>query len=293
MKKLNLFIPLLVPAAFLVLSGCAALKSTGGKTGTELTYHMNPGQSYTMTTEGSTVITTENSGQSVTIDMNSRNETIYRALAVNPDGTLTFEMEYKTMKQTAQTPMGDNETDFSTWTGKKTRFNVSPRGTLSELSGFDQLPEIITATGEKVTGVMVQQSIGNQFFELPDHPVKIGDSWTAKATYDIPYGEGALKQEETTIFTVLEKVNINGLECLKINGQGTGTLSGEFEQQGMKLELSRDTKTTGTIYFAIEKGIYVSLESTSAATGQVYIPSASITIPQSINSKLSLKVVFN
>jgi hypothetical protein len=293
MKTSKLFLTLLVPVAFLVLSGCASLKSTGGKSGTELNYHLNPGQSYTMITEGSTSILTEAGEQSVTVDMNSSNETIYRAFAVNRDGTVILEMEYKDLKQTAKTPMGDNETDYSNWIGKKTRVNLSPKGALSEYSGFDQLPEIITATGEKVSGDMVQKSIGNQFFELPDHPVKIGESWTAKTSYDIPYGGGILKQQETTTFTVMERAKNNGLDCLKINVVGTGNLSGEFEQQGMQLELTRDTKSTGVIWFAIEKGMYVSLESVSTATGQVYVPAASMTIPQSTSAKLSLKVLFN
>lgn len=293
MKKIKPFLHLLVPLAFVVLSGCAALKSTGGKAGTEINYRMNPGQVFTMTTEATTVITTKNSGQTVTVDMASMNETLYRALAVNPDGTLTLEMEYKNMKQTAKTPMGDGETDFSTWTGKKTRFNISPRGALSEYAGFDQLPEITTATGEKVNGDMIQKSISTQFFELPDHPVRIGESWTVKTTNDIPYGGGTLKQEETTTFTVLEKVNMEGMDCLKINAEGTGKLSGVFEQMGTQLELTRDSKSTGTIYFAVEKGMYIFLESTSASKGQVYVPAAAMTIPQDISSKMSLKVNFN
>jgi hypothetical protein len=292
MKKFKLSSGLLVPAAFLVFSGCATLKSTGGKSVTELTYRMNPGQEFTMTTEATTVITSENNGETYTVDMNSMNETLYRALAVNPDGTLTLEMEYKNMKQTAKTPMGDSETDYSTWTGKKTRVNISPQGALSEYGGFGQLPEITTATGEKVNGDMVQKSISNQFFELPDHPVKIGDSWTATTTNDIPYGGGTLKQEETTVFTVSEKVKKDGLDCLKISAEGTGKVSGEFEQQGMQIELTRDTKTTGTIWFAVEKGMYISMESTSASRGEAYIPAAAITIPQNISSRMSLKVVF-
>jgi hypothetical protein len=133
----------------------------------------------------------------------------------------------------------------------------------------------------------------NQFFELPDHPVKIGEAWTVKSNLDIPYGGSSLKQEETTIYTASEKVEKDGLACLKIEFTSTAKLSGELEQQGTKLELTRETKSTGTIWFAIEKGMYISMEVAATAAGQVYVPAASVSIPQEITSKMIVAVIFN
>jgi len=135
--------------------------------------------------------------------------------------------------------------------------------------------------------------MANQFAELPEHPVKTGDTWTTNNSYEFPYSGGTLKQEETAVYTVAEKVNKDGLECLKLDVSGVEKLSGKFEAQGTEVEMTRETKSTGIIYFAIEKGMYVSMEYTSKGSSQIYVPAASMTIPQEIKSKVTLAVVFN
>jgi hypothetical protein len=293
MKKLAQSSCIFLMVVLFISAGDAAAKSASAKKTVELAYKWSSGLAFTLKTEGSTEIKTDQMGQVITIDINSSAESRYSTINGTKDGITEVEQEFKAMKQSAKTPMGDNDTDFSSWMGKKVQFNLSQQGALSNFSGFDLLPEITSAVGEKVNGELIKGSMKNQFFELPDHPVKIGEAWTVKNSLDIPYGGSTLKQEETTIYTATEKVDKDGLACLKIDFTSTANLSGELEQGGNKLELTRETKSTGTIWFAIEKGMYVSMEVTATATGQVYVPAASVSIPQEIKSKLTVAVLFN
>ncbi|MCX6226542.1 MAG: DUF6263 family protein [Bacteroidia bacterium] len=292
MKKLIPFLVIFLLAVLLIAAIDASAKSASGKKTVVLTYKMSPGLSFTMKTEGSTEIKTDQMGQVITVEMNSSAEALYHTIDGTKDGIADIEQEYKAMKQSAKSTMGENETDFSSWIGKKVQFNLSQQGALSNFRGFDLLPEITSAVGEKVNGDLIRESMKNQFFELPDHPVKIGESWTVKTNINIPYGGSTLKQEENTIYKASEKVEKNGLVCLKIDFSSTAKLTGVLEQQGNQLELTRDTKSTGTIWFALEKGMYISMEVDAAATGQIYVPAASVTIPQEIKSKMAVAVVF-
>jgi hypothetical protein len=293
MKKFTSTALLFLPALLLFSTVNANGRSTPGKDKYDLSYKMSTGESFSLKTEASTVMITSQGGQDMTVEMSSANETLCRVLAASPEGIMNMQMEYKSMKQSAKSPMGDNDTDYSSWIGKKVQFSLTPKGTVSDYTGFDQLPTISGATGEKITGEMTQKGMINQFFELPDHAVKKGDTWTVATSTDIPYASSTLKSEVSTVYTVGEKVKMDGLDCLKIDAVSTQKLSGEFEQQGTQIELTRDTKSTEVIYFALEKGMYISIEATSVGNTQIYIPAAAMTIPQEIKSKQSLKVAFN
>jgi hypothetical protein len=293
MKKLIPLLLILLSAALVFSTSQVTAKSAPGKKTVELSYKMSAGQTYNMISESSTSIKTEQMGESINVEMKTSNDVIYRVLEAKPDGIMNYEVEYKAMTQSAKSPMGDNESDFSAWIGKKVQFSLTPRGVLSDFKGFDLLPDISSATGEKVTGAMTQKNMINVFFELPDHPVKMGETWTVKTSEDIPYAGSTLKSEVSTTYTATETVKKDGLNCLRIDAIGVQKLTGKFEQQGTELELTRDTKSVEVIYFAIDKGMYLSIEATSTGASQIYVPVASMTIPQEITSSQTVKVTFN
>jgi hypothetical protein len=293
MKRNYLILMVLLPAALALTTGCASLKSGGGKAGIVLAYKMEPGKSFTLKTEGSNLITTDQMGQTVEVETISANETRYTILARSAEGNTDIELEFKNLSQTVKSPMGENKTDYSSWIGKKVRFSLSPVGEPSGYSGFDQLPEISTATGEKLSGKIMELSMGEIFMNVPDHPLKIGETWTINKTRDIPYGSNTLKNEETIVCTLAGREKVNGLECARITTAGTEKLSGKLEQQGMELELTRETKSTGTLLFAIDKGMYVLVDGTSTATGDIYVSSMGVTVNQSIAGKMKVETVFD
>lgn len=293
MKRIHVVMLMLLPAALVLTTGCASLKSAGGKAGIQLAYQMVPGKSFTIKTEGSNVITTDQMGQTVKMETVSANETRYTPSTGSPEGKTDMELEFKALSQTVNSPRGENKTDYSSWIGKKVRFSLSSKGATSDYSGFDQLPEISTATGEPLTGKIMEMSMSEIFMELPDHPLKIGESWTITKTRDIPYGSSTLKNEETIVCTLAGKEKVNGLECARITTAGTEKLTGKLQQQGMELELTRETKSSGTLLFAIEKGMYVLVDGSSTASGDIYVSAMGITVTQSITGKMKVETVFD
>jgi hypothetical protein len=292
MKKLLHVYGLLMPLMILLISGCALQKSAGGKQGVLLTYKAELGKSFTVTSQMNSSVITEQMGESIEVEIASKSQMVYRPLAVHNGGLMQMEKEMKAMEQTSKNPMGDGSTDYSSWIGKKVSFQVSPVGTVSAITGLDQFKPIVSTTGETLGSDYIERTLKNEFIKLPDHPVKAGETWTLQDTMEIPIGGGIIRQEESVTYTVAEKVTLDGMECIRILVEGTGKMSGELEQQGMTLEITRTTKTTGVLYFALEKGFFHSMEYTSNALGEVYIPVASMSIPQKVTSKISLSTVF-
>ena len=82
----------------------------------------------------------------------------------------------------------------------------------------------------------------------------------------------------------------DGFECLKIGVSGVSKLSGDFEQGGTPLYIERETQSSGTLYFAHKKGMFISIETESRGEGVINVPSAGFDIPQTITSKSSVTV---
>jgi hypothetical protein len=286
--SLSLFLPIFI---LVISSGCASLKKTAGG-GYDLSYKMSAGDSFTMKTIGTTTILMNAQGQDIDIDGKSSNETTYKVTEVRPDGSLRMEMVYVSMSQSTQTPMGDSDADYSAWIGKKTQFTLSPKGVLSEFAGFDQLSPVSSSMGETVNGDQIMKGLNGIFFKLPDHPVNIGESWTDTTNDEVPLGDNKISRQVETTYTVSGIEKKDGQECLKIDVVSNQKMSGELEQQNMQMKMTRDTKSTGAVYFAPKKGFYVSADYASTAKGEVDIPAAGATIPQNITSNTTITNTF-
>lgn len=293
MKKLPQTLKLLAPAMLLLLSGCAMQKSATGTQDILLKYHASPGKSFTVNSNMSTVVVTEQMGESMEVAISSASESVYKINSVQDDGTMLMEKEFKSMTQENKNPMGDTSSDFSTWIGKKTGFQVTPAGEVSKITGLDQFPDVVAASGETLNGDYLESTLKNDFIKLPNQPVKKGFSWAVPDTMEVEVNGGNLKQDGSTTYTIGDKVTREGVECIQILVDGTSKMTGEMEQQGMTLEITRETKTTGTLYFALGKGYFQSMDYSATALGEVYIPMASMSIPQNMTTKVSLSTVFD
>ena len=206
---------------------------------------------------------------------------------------MEVEMEFVKMAQSIESAAVSGDTDYSGLLGKKAKFKLDEQGNASDLRGFDELPDISNATGEIITGEMYKTIAKQVFFRLPDHPVKIGDTWTNEENSDMPYGGGTLKTESSTVYVVLEKLEVDGMACVKLDVVGKSKTTGEFQQGGMDLVMDRNAITTGHVIFAINEGMFLSMQMDSKTHGIIDVPIASIQIIQDISSDTSIEVNFN
>jgi hypothetical protein len=291
MKTRKLLYPLILTAITILGSNCAIFKKSADNGPFTLRYKFSPGQEFVITSDVKSDFVTEQMGQSMSVDMGSKTVLGFNVLAQEED-TYRIEMEFADMEQTVDSPMGGGETDYSELMGKKTSFSVGGTGETDNLEGFAELPTITNASGETINGEMYEQVVGASFSKLPEEPVKPGDSWEDSFSRDMPYGGGTLKTEAQYTYLVSEKVNIDGEDCLRIEITGSGKTSGTFEQQGMLIGIDRTSKSTGHMFFAYKKGMYLSSEVISKTDGIVNIESMGMEIPQTINSTTKTTVEF-
>jgi len=280
----------------LLVFSCAAKQSEpwgNAEKGFVLTYHVDPGTKFTITSTGTTEMVSDQMGNEVVVLIDGGGEDAYEVITGGNETGMTLEMEYKARSQNLDSPQGSASTDFSEVLGKIVKYTVSPVGKVDGLEGFDELPEIMSASQEKITKEIWELGAKASFPMLPEKAVKFGDTWTDSDEQDLPASGGTLKIISSSTYTLVEEAVKDGFDCVKIEVANTVTMNGTMEQQGMPLKITRETKGTETIYFAYKKGMYLSRETGSKAEGIVTVESMGIEIPQNITGKGAVTVKFS
>lgn len=279
-----------VALALFILAGCAArkVKPWGDpQTGLILQYRMPENQ----------VLKYQSSGE-MTMDM----EVLGQAMEVKADETLAFTIKSKGMKEnnyllqvtidsmstSISTAQGELVPDTSSVPGKSFDMTFSPLGEELDVSGAESIqyesePGNISNMAPKFQAV---------FPNLAGRPVKIGDTWTTKdiVTETSSKGEAVISVESLNTLEGFDVVD--GLECVRIKAEFTGTIEGKSEPEpGVQLESEGDFKGTETWYFAYKEGIYVKTTSSGTAEMTATAAAQGITIPITRVFKNELKLV--
>lgn len=238
----------------IILTGCAARRYMWGdlKTGLILQYRMQENQALEYQSSEEFTQNIEISGQSVEVQMNRTS-----AFSVNSKGfkgnNHQLEITIDSMNFSIVSPQGEISPDMSTVNGKSFDMILSRLGKEQNLSGAETIQYEIMP-GNKRSIVTTFQTI---FPDLPDRPVKIRDTWTAKDTISDKTGN-----EEVLI--VIEGINtlegietVNGLECIKITAPLKGTYTGKGKAQGVDFVSEGEIEGISTWYFAYKKGLLV------------------------------------
>lgn len=286
MKKtlLSISLLLLVLAAMFSLS-TAAEKASAAEKLYELKYQLKPGTKFVMVSTGTTESVTDQMGTEVVANIESEGTDTYVVLSSDKEKGMSLELEMGERTQDISSDMGSASADFSELVGKKVKFVLLSDGEVEGFEGFDELPEVTTASGDVLTKDLYILGVKGSFAKLPDKPVKFGDTWSDVQGEDVPLGGGTLRSDNETVYTLVEEVEKDGYACLKIEFTDKSKLSGDFEQQGQLLTLDRETTTKGNLYFAYEIGMFVLYETEAKAEGIIFVPSAGIEIPQTITTK--------
>lgn len=256
----------------------------------ELKYQLAKGTKITMISSGEVNSVTDQMGTEVLTDIYGEAEDIYVVLSADKEKGLTLEQEFGERSQDMDSVEGSESTDFSELIGKKVKFILLQNGKVEGFEGFDGLPEITTSGGEELNEETYILAVKTTFPLLPDKPVKIGDTWSDTHVLDIPQGGGVLKLENNFTYTLIEEMEKDGFDCLKIEMTGTSRISGDFEQNGMPLSIERESTSSGTIYFAFKEGMLISSESESLGEGIINVLEYGLEIFQTITTKGSLTV---
>ena len=146
---------------------------------------------------------------------------------------------------------------------KPFRFSITPRGNLLQFTppkpgriGFGEL-EIFDSIVANI-----ELSYANLYPKLPDHPVTVGDSWTATYTYNVPYNmantTGTI--EITSTYTIKKTKKVNGALCFEIEEKSQSQVHMYRTYGDLSFIDNGTSNSKGKLFFDYERGLIMKYE---------------------------------
>jgi hypothetical protein len=277
MKTKNLhFVSLALVVAFmLAFSGCASKKELGSlETGMIMKYQASPEKElmYTGSFEFEQNMTVRE--QEYSVQAMAKQDFKMRPL-VHKGDDLMYEVTIEDMSSSITAPQGEHSGDMKNVIGKSFSLTLSPQGKELDFSGAEN----ITYNYGMGESKSLASDIQAFFPDLPDHPVKPGDSWESVDDIVEKGGSGQINLVFNHTHTFEKLETFNGYECMKINDVFTGTLDGKGAEQGMELVTKGELSGSGTWYYAYKEGILVSQAIEGQGTTNTEVVGQDMNIP--------------
>lgn len=270
MFKKNLIVVSSLALVVLLLVGCSSQKALWGnkKDGFTLTYRMSPDQSlrYVASGEQKTAFTMMGSDQ-VTVTTLKNDYTIVSTTQNDPN--LQLAVTINDFVNNSESPQGVFNVDASPVIDKSFNVIVSPLGQELEFDGIDDLQLDFGSQNGGVQDVLNYYRF--MFPDVPDHPVKIGESWVTVDEFVGPAGNMEVTVNAKNTHTLEGVEVVNGEELLKIALVSESVIAGKGEQDGAGVALAAEGQENGVWYFANKKGVFAKSESVMKMTGTVQI----------------------
>lgn len=274
--------------AICILAGCAVKTANvwgDPETGLILQYRMpeNLALKYQSSTEMTQ--TMDVMGQTIDVDIDSSGAFTVKSKGQKENNhqlTVTIDL----MKIFIASPQDEIIPDMSTVNGKSFEMILSPLGKELELIGADAI-QYESPDGTKNISADFQDT----FPDLADKPVKIGDKWPFDSTITDTYSTGESKLHFEGMNTLEGFENVNGMECVKISVDVTGTSEGKGEAQGMEVVSVGEIVGKSTWYFAYKEGIFVKMITEGTAEGTITVSAQNLEIPLTRKFRMEVELV--
>jgi hypothetical protein len=292
MNKRNMQTCLMLLPVFLaigMLAGCAAKSAPvygDPQTGVILQYQMPEGQVLKYDSWGETHQVSDVMGQTIETDISSSNAFTVESKGKKEDNhQLTIHIDGMSLK--IQSTQGELEPDMSTVIGKSFDMVLSALGKEVELIGADAIEYDLGPEGTR----NIASGFQDIFPNLAGRAVKVGDTWPDESTITekSDRGEAIISFTGTSTFVGFE--TIDGMDCVKVSTEGTGSIEGKGEQQGIELITSGEIKGTTTWFFAYKDGIFIKQTTEGTVEGTIDVPSQGIQIPFTRETSAEIKLV--
>ena len=275
-----------------IIIGCAAKKSFWGdeKTGFILNYQLKPDQVWNYQINSTENTNMEQMGQTIDIESNSMIKYTVRGNGLNEQKNLLSTITIDTINVVAKGMGGERTVDMSPFIGKSFGLTFSPKGDELEFSGVDTIVVDLGMTqGGKQTP---RNSFRTVFPDLPDEPVKIGETWTDKDTTTV--NQSGMKIDVTTDgkHKLEGYETVDGIECLKISSKTAGIMDGAGQTMGMDMNFEGDIDGKSTFYFAYKTGTFIKVITESFMEGTIAISGpTNMTMPITVESKSTINLL--
>ena len=232
----------------------------------------------------------EQMGQPMEIVTNSFTGYTITGKGVNKQKNLIASVAIDTMNIVAKMMGRENSADTEPVIGKSFGLSFTPKGKELKLEGADtiQIDIAVPGAGKQSVESMFRNLLPN----LPEQPIKIGESWVENDTMSMKQGGMDINTVIQSTHTLEALETIDGMECLKFATTYKGTLDGEGEQMGANLNFEGDLEGNGTWYFALKQAMFVKSNTENFMEGTIAVSgAATMTIPMSQETKSAVKLV--
>ncbi len=203
-------------------------------------------------------------GQSIAVKNLSSREFSIKSKGMK-EGNYLLGVTIDAFKQSAESAQGGLSADASTVTGKSFDMTLSRLGKEIDVAGASSIQYDMGAAGRRNLGAAFQTF----FPDLPDRPVKTGDTWLSEETVVDKNETGTTRVVIKLVNTVDGFETVDGYECVRIKTKGKGAMTGNLEQNGTSLTVDGSVEGTMTWYFAIKEGIFVRADQKQSVAGTI------------------------
>ncbi|MBE0648294.1 MAG: hypothetical protein IH596_10970 [Bacteroidales bacterium] len=264
-KISHLLLPVgMILTAIVIMAGCASKKSIWGDTkkGLILSYRMPEDKTYKYQVTSDVDQAMEINTQKLEVTMKSFQEFSFSNMLPGPD-PLSLKVTIDTMYLYIKSPMNEMIPEMKEVIGKRINMYLSSNGHESDLDGAK---EIFYVLGPE------KRNLGTEFQgffpNLPDHPVKPGDTWTFNDTIMEESGNNWLGIYSSNNAKLEGYETVGGRECARIVIETTGTISGKGNTQGVDTETVGEFTGTDLVWFDYKEGILIKISSKGTAKSQ-------------------------
>ncbi|MEA3479160.1 MAG: hypothetical protein U9R60_13320 [Bacteroidota bacterium] len=262
-------------AVILIMSGCASKKNLWGdpETGLILKYQMPENQKISYQKSTYFTQSMEINGQEIKI---LADQDLYYSLLLKEKvkQDIGLGVTVDSVNYLIESPRGELIPDMSGIIGQSFNMTLTESGKEKNL---DEAKEIkYSMEGE-------EQNIASLFMallpDLPDNPVKIGDTWKSVDTIVEESARGNMLMIFNTFNTLEALETLDGLECVKVNAKVVGSMEGEGQEDEVQYDWDGEIEGEGTWYFAYKKGLLVKESGKGIGDGALIISAKDMSIP--------------
>jgi hypothetical protein len=231
--------------------------------GKTLTYHTSSNETQNMDINGQAISTKNLTSADFSLKPKSQKE-----------GNFTLGVTMDSFKLNIESPTGNLAPDPVSINGKSFDMIVSRLGKEIDTSGAAAIQYDLGQAGKRSIASGFQAFFAN----LPDHPVKLGDTWPSEDTVIDKSEGGEIRIVIKNVSTLDGFETVDGFDCARIKTTGKGTMGGSMDQGGATMVFDAAIQGTQTWYFAIKEGVYVKSDDKSTVAGTIAISAANMTI---------------
>lgn len=275
-----------------MLAGCAAKKNIWGdpKTGLTLEYRMPDKGKIQYDLNSEYVQAMEVMGQKVDVAAKGQNLFSMENSGFE-DGSYKLNVTIDTAFIHIESPGGKLDPSMDGVIGKQFNYRVTPLGKEVDYSEAENLKYKLGDTEE----LNIASDFMTLFPDLPESPVKVGDTWNS---IDTTYEKGTSGYLEivTKNNNMVQGIETyQGYQCVKIHTTFSGLMNGSGKMQGINTATTGSVEGEGDWYFAYKEGLFIMISTSGQAksTTEAIGEGREIIIPGTRDFKVIAEMVSN